>query len=202
MTSLATAKPIDATDSDTPVDRRCTARSNRSGERCKKAACKGATVCATHGGRAPQVKAAAKRRQDEEKAAKAVATYGLPREISPDAALLEEVWRTAGHVQWLSELVQLADPGSLTQRGEQGVVVESVWVKLYRDERAHLVAVSKAAIHAGIAERQVRVAEQQGALLAGAVNRILDGLNLTKQQRALVPQVVPAALREITGGGA
>jgi hypothetical protein len=153
--------------------------------------------CKLHGGGTQSHKAAAK----TEMARQAVVTYGLPRKISPDAALLEEVWRTAGHVQWLSELVQLADPGSLTQRGEQGVVTESVWVKLYRDERAHLVAVSKAAIAAGIAERQVRVAEQQGALLAGAVNRILDGLNLTKQQRALVPQVVPAALREITGGG-
>jgi hypothetical protein len=202
MTSPTTTEPINTDSANTPVDRRCTARSTRTGERCKRAAGKGATVCATHGGRAPQVKAAAKRRQAEEKAAKAVVTYGLPREISPDAALLEEVWRTAGHVQWLGELVQLADASQLTQRGEQGIVTASVWVDLYQRERAHLVAVSKAAIAAGIAERQVRVAEQQGALLAGAVNRILDGLQLTKQQRALVPQVVPAALREITGGGA
>lgn len=152
--------------------------------------------CKLHGGGTKSHKTAAK----IELARQAVVTYGLPRQIAPDAALLEEVWRTAGHVQWLGELVQLADARDLTQRGEQGVVVESVWVDMYRKERAHLVAVAKAAIAAGIAERQVRVAEQQGAILAGAVREILDRLGLTAEQRAKVPQVVPAVLREITGG--
>ena len=42
--------------------RRCTAKSTRSHERCKKAAIKGGTVCATHGGSAPQVKNSAMQR--------------------------------------------------------------------------------------------------------------------------------------------
>lgn len=52
----------------------------------------------------------------------------------------------------------------------------------------------------GIAERQVRLAEAQGLLLAGAIKRILDALSLTPQQRALVAQVVPRELRAIAGG--
>src|SRR5689334_835242 len=32
-------------------------------------------------------------------------TYGNARVISPEEALKEEVWRTAGHVQWLGDLV-------------------------------------------------------------------------------------------------
>jgi len=39
-------------------------------------------------------------------AAKAVATFGLPREVDPRDALLEEVHRTAGAVAWLHEQVQ------------------------------------------------------------------------------------------------
>jgi len=42
-------------------NRRCTAHSS-SGERCKKAAILGGNVCQTHGGGAPQVRAAAMRR--------------------------------------------------------------------------------------------------------------------------------------------
>src|SRR5579862_2678389 len=41
----------------------------------------------------------------EELARKAVVTYGLPRDISPTDALLEEVRYTAGHVAWLRERV-------------------------------------------------------------------------------------------------
>lgn len=42
--------------------RRCTAKSTRSHERCKKAAINGGTVCRSHGGAAPQVKLAAAER--------------------------------------------------------------------------------------------------------------------------------------------
>lgn len=53
-----------------PVDERhrCTARSSRTGERCRKARVKGALVCGTHGGRAPQVRDKAKRRAAEQAA--------------------------------------------------------------------------------------------------------------------------------------
>lgn len=40
----------------------CTASSSRTGKPCKRAAIPGGTVCPTHGGSAPQVKAAAKLR--------------------------------------------------------------------------------------------------------------------------------------------
>lgn len=45
--------------------RRCKAVSKQSRERCKRAVSPGALVCATHGGKAPQVKAAARLRLAE-----------------------------------------------------------------------------------------------------------------------------------------
>ena len=44
---------------------RCSARSVRTGEQCKRWASRGAQVCTTHGGSAPQVKAAARKRLDQ-----------------------------------------------------------------------------------------------------------------------------------------
>lgn len=44
------------------MEHRCTAKSTRSGERCKRPPIRGGTVCATHGGSAPQVRDAAQRR--------------------------------------------------------------------------------------------------------------------------------------------
>lgn len=161
---------------------------------------KGSAVCKRHGGNAPQVKAAAERRQAEEKAQKAVATYGLPIDVPADQALLDELHRTVGHVTWLNALIGGMGEDGLTQWGESGRQV-SVWLDMYQRERAHLAKVAKDVLGSAIAERQVRVAEQQGAILAGAVRQILDRLGLTAEQRALVPQVVPAVLREITGGG-
>ncbi len=43
-------------------DRICTAHSSRTGDRCKRHAIIGGTVCPSHGGRAPQVRAAADKR--------------------------------------------------------------------------------------------------------------------------------------------
>ncbi len=170
---------------------------------------KGATVCVAHGGRAPQVKAAAARRLEQQAAIAAMAAYGLPRKVDPADALLEEVHRTAGHVAWLQErvagldaddlvwgTVQEVDKGSGTDTTQ--AAKPSVWLELYRGERKHLAEVCKTALAAGVAERQIRLAEQQGAMLAGVIARVLDGLDLSAEQQARVAEVVPRELRAVS----
>jgi len=66
-----------------------------------------------HGGMASQAKAAAVRRVEEEAARAATVTFGLPVDISPTDALLEEVRWTAGHVQWLRARVQELEQGAV-----------------------------------------------------------------------------------------
>lgn len=198
MTGTQTQDPSLADSGEDPSQSgRCTARTKRG--RCKAWPVHGATVCVAHGGAAPQVKAAAQRRLAEQAAQKAAKTYGLPVEIPADQALLDELHRTVGHVMWLGALIGDMGTDGLTQWGESGRQV-SVWVDLYQRERAHLARVAKDTLGASIAERHVKLAEDQGALLAGVVNRILDALDLTVEQRKRVPQVVPAALRAVTGG--
>jgi hypothetical protein len=146
-------------------------------------------------------------------ARRAVATYGLPREVDPGTALLEEVHRTAGHVAWLHEKVQEVDEadlvwgvveevdkgsGEFTGTDTTSAAKPNVWLTLYQAERKHLTDVCKAALAAGIAERQVRLAEQQGALIVGLLQRIFDDLDLTAEQRALIPTVVPRHLRSVS----
>lgn len=84
------------------------------------------------------------------------------------------------------------------RRGNQGAVDRVLRIQ---ERRARLLGLDAKTQHdMGIADRQIKLAEEQGALLAGAVNRILDGLGLSKEQWERVPQVVPVVLRAITGG--
>lgn len=166
--------------------------------------------CRKHGGNTRNHVAAARL----EEARRAVATYGLPRDIDPAAALLEEVHRTAGHVAWLGQKVAELDEDDLvwgvTEEVDKGsgqfsgvditkAAKPNAWLVLYQQERKHLVDVSAAAIRAGVDAALVRLTEQQGALLAGAIQQILERLELSPAQQALVPQVVPGVLLAIGG---
>jgi hypothetical protein len=82
--------------------------------------CKQGEICRAHGGGAPQVKAARARREQEAEAARQVATLGLPIDISPTEALLQEVQWTAGHVHWLRQKVQELDDDRTNVVGPEG----------------------------------------------------------------------------------
>lgn len=147
-----------------------------------------------------------------EQARELVKTYGLPINVSPVEALLDEVRWTAGHVAWLRARVQETEEQKLTvgvaeqvidSEGGKTVKIKtapSVWVQLYREERKHLVEVCAAALRAGIEERQIRLAERQGALIEGLIRAILADLGLSKRQQALVPTVVPTRIRQVIAG--
>lgn len=149
---------------------------------------RGQNVCQVHGGATAKSKAAAARRLEAEAAAKAIEKYGGRRDIDPAAALLEEVHRTAGHVSWLESQIAegQVDIAQTTLRG----VEPSVWMQLYNTERNRLIAVTKAALDAGIAERQVQLAEAQGLMLASVIRAILDDLELSAFQRDKAPGVI------------
>lgn len=171
----------------------------------------GAGRCKLHGGKTPSHNAAGQKVLAE----RAVVTFGLPREVDPRDALLEEVYRTAGAVDWLHQQVQALQAEQVVwgkteavekQAGEfPGVDTKhaaevNVWVQLWMAQRAHLVKVAKEAIGAGLEERRVRMAEQQGAMLAGVIKAILGDLDLSPDQQARVATVVPMRLRAVAGG--
>lgn len=203
-----------------PDERRCTAhyssknREGKGGLRCTSWALKGQSVCGFHGGQNPKAKAAAARRIAEEKAKVIVQTYGVKVTTTATEALLDEVQWTAGHVAWLRERVQEIEAAAgngdnalvwgITRRksggedwGETEEATPNIFLKLYQQERSHLVKVCSEAIKAGVEERRVRLAEQQGALVAQVIQAILGDLHLTPEQQARVPEIVPLRLRAI-----
>ena len=152
--------------------------------------------CKYHGGATDSVK----QHHQKAMALEAVVTYGLPRQIDPHTALLQEVWRTYGHVTWLSSIIHNSDPNALVwgpteemlqtssqRRGAASMphgsfdvethsgtiqAAPSVWLQMYQKERRHLVEVCKTAIACGIAERQVRLAETYYVIMRDLQERI------------------------------
>jgi len=159
-------------------------------------------------------------------AADAARAFGLPIDVDPATALLDEVKRTAGAVAFLQARVAELDPDAIV-RGVRGVKTTQelgasedgdedspavttktvseegpgvhIWVQLWQEERRHLVRACAAALNAGVEERRVRLAERTGEQLAAVIRAVLDDLDLTREQRALVATVVPRHLRAVSG---
>lgn len=77
-------------------------------------------------------------------------------------------------------------------------------VGLESAERDRVVRFAKVAHDMGIAEREVRLAEKQGELLASVIRNVLGDLDLTPLQQERVPDVVGRHLRavaELEAGG-
>lgn len=128
-----------------------------------------------------------------------VASFGLPVVTTPADALLAEVYRTAGHVAYLAQVVADLEHVDLIQyTKDKGLIWEkpAVWVEMYQAERKHLVMVCTAAIKCGIAERLVRIEESRGERLVKAFKDAMEelGVPLTSE----VGQVVARHLRLIT----
>jgi hypothetical protein len=161
----------------------------RGGGRCNMAAGWGTNhpgigKCKLHGGALPtHVKAAASQEYRT--------LMGKPMEIDPLNALVWCIKIRAGEVKWLSDRMAELD--------------EKTWVEdtmvgkqfhLYARERQHAMAdlarYSQMAIGLGIAERQVRMAETYGEMLAKYTKGLLDDLwpHLDVEGRAKAPQIV------------
>ncbi len=72
--------------------------------------------------------------------------------------------------------------------------------KLEAEERDRCASFAQKAIAAGLAERQVRLAERQGIEMAAVFRRVLDALGLSEEQAALVPGLLQREIAAITGG--
>jgi hypothetical protein len=156
----------------------------------------GEGACKKHGGNnAYYLKKLSLKKAKENMLQESERTFGRPIFIDPHTALLQEVQRTAGHIFWLGEKIAQIGEINETEALQQWTLAgikPSFWVETYQEERRHLVRVSKAAIDAGVAERQVAVAEEQGKLIAMAIRAILwdSDMQLSPAQRQAAPAII------------
>lgn len=192
----------------------CTKKSKRSQQRCHAFAVRGTAVCYTHAGEKTSV---VKAKGEALSAWRAVPGR---QDVSPAEAVMAMLQMSWARVHVYASLLerQVADADTSLGVGmgeglvgftrsaspsvgvyESGEAVRGL-AQLEAAERDRCVRFAKVAHDMGIADREIRLAEAQGALLAGAISRILDALELTEGQRARVPEIVPGVLLDIAGG--
>lgn len=181
----------------------CSARSKSTGERCRRAPIRGATVCYVHGGMAPQVRDAARRRleaQEVEREIRNAIAYEAHEGVADPLEVLSQLAAQAlateralaARVNDLAadDRLRYKAPGSGTEQLRAEV---SLWER-WHQQAAKLVELL--ARH-DFVERQSRISEIQGRMVVQALRAIFDRLDLTPAQQELLPTVVPEELRKI-----
>jgi hypothetical protein len=155
---------------DAPIPRQCTAKSARTGLRCRKFAIHGGTVCDRHGGRAPQVKRAAARRVAVEKARKLILTpepvddpIEKLLELAADAVALKDALKS--HVEELERVG--TNPGD--RWGEQVRPELDAYLRSLRECERVLASIARLDLQ----ERMVRLDEARAELVVQVIERVL-----------------------------
>jgi hypothetical protein len=106
---------------------------------------------------------------------------------------LKRIFTTGGVAALVGNVYAATKDGDIYATGEaiRGLA------KLEAEERDRCATMATKAVAAGLAERQVRLAEQQGTLLASVIRAVLDDLDLSPEQAAKVAEVVPRHLRAV-----
>lgn len=165
-------------------------RTNRT-EPCMRAPNEHLGVCNTHGG----ASRLARRKQHEmgqrQLLEEAERRFALRKDIDPASALLDLVHYQAGVVQFWREQVELVPDDQLTwgilkkvdktgglweELTETSGAAVDLTYQLLREAQKDLAEYASLALRAGIDERRVRIAEQQGEVFGEAQRAILTAM--------------------------
>jgi len=173
------------------------------GSQCGRARSVGSTVCASHGASAPQVKAAAARRIQEQKATeiarRGVAGLDLSAYSDPVAALEHAVGLTHAMALRLAGLVEAIPDGQLVWRSDKSG--EHVRGEVVAAMKAldSLRAASVDALRLGLESRRAGVLESTADMLLRAFDAGLTASGAGVEGRAKAREVFRQNLKVVPG---
>lgn len=178
--------------------RRCTAHTG-SGNQCRRAPIRGGTVCPSHGGKAPQVRAAAERRrtaQALEADARAVLAFEAVEPVTdPVLALADLASEVRATVRALGQRVNaLSDPRYVSPLGTEQTRAELTLLGQYQDRLARMLT---ALGQFDLDDRRVRLSEAHAAAVVHVVNRLLVFLALPPERDAAARAEVGRLFHEL-----
>jgi hypothetical protein len=185
-----------------PGGPQCT-RIKLNGERCQLPPIKGATVCGSHGGRAPQVRAAAARRVAEAEARKAAANYVA------DAGQLEdplgELLRVAGQMvafkDHLAARVEELNAEDWRYQSSQKLEQINGLVTLLQSAMRDVAKVIEAMARLDLESRRTRIAERDADMFYRAMENSIDRLGLLdREQRSRFNVIIVEELAPLIHG--
>lgn len=131
---------------------------------------------------------------------------GVPIDTDPLDALIGQLAESAGIVAIFRERLQeLRIPAAGEAGGldalygpdHTGDLAPHILLSFYNDERERFAKLADLALRAGVAERQVKILEQQATLFADLLRRVLDDpdLGLSETQRQTGRRIAASHLR-------
>lgn len=158
----------------------CKATASTSGNRCRRAAIPGGTVCAFHGGNAPQVRAKANERVAEAQLRKELGKL----QIVPVENPLLELQILAGEAKAWKELCadHVARLERLRYGGQAGEQIRGE-ILLFERAMDRCGTILAVIARCNIDERLARIQERQVELVADAVSRVLAEMGLSQEQQ-------------------
>lgn len=213
---LANERPMTAASGSGSRDKPlCGAKKHQSEGTCRRPAGWGTShpgigACKLHGGSMPNHQKAAQRVIGE----RLVAKFALPTEIHYGQALLENLWRWTGMVNYLGAKIAGFDSDDELKQlsigaGREKFERPAVWVEMYQVALREQRTSAKACADVGIDERLTQMIERQGQALnsvlqamaagifAGLAARGLNAEELRRFEREDLPKVVRAAVMTI-----
>jgi hypothetical protein len=136
--------------------------------------------------------------------------FDVPGDISPTEAAVEAFRRSLAMVRWIESQMSLWAPG-LVALGKEHYddknalqlipTHEAAWLDLWMQERKELRESIKLCHAIGVEERQMALQEQQADAMFLILERVMDSLGLSDDQRARIPQLMPEIIRTVAMPG-